>query len=298
MAIKLRLLIAAMLFSFHSIAMAYWPSVGECYEIDGPANIRDAINGKSLLSLNSRHKVRILEVHDSGWFKITFSPHPNICGSGSIGWTYKYNLKPLARDIIDLVESDRARFIVNDDHYPRPSIYYDEKMKGVWLFGEFQSMDAESGQELTLSNPMLLNQYCDDGSQIVNELISVYLDYGGDSGVYSPRFNFKKKTSSACLTVNGSIIDLEQNIESKVTQPYCEILVKEGKEEIRKYWGQESSLEITEKTVSCDYIKFPFQLGSSKLSITKVNYNVAPSFHRWDLWVDNKRYELGQVGIP
>lgn len=297
---KIKLLLCVLFLFISSKADAYWPQKGECFVIDGPANIRDNIKGKLLGTLDSDHIVKIEDVSLSGWFKVSYSEHPDVCGGNITGWTYKFNLKPLATEISELISNKKAQLIYPKEHYPSFMLSYDYDEQGVEVFGELLKMTDEPEQEVLMENPFLLLQYCSDGKLIINELKSVYFAYGGDRGSYLPEFKFKNKISSACLTVNGSIKGVENKIMNLHNDEICKEVVLREKQAYKNSFlnPDDFDMKYNEKMFTCEDIEFPFSKNEEPLYIKLFNRDSAPSFHEWSLWMGDNNFSLGNAVYP
>ncbi len=213
---SLLFLILVLIFTFN-VVHANDFDIGECYPIDGPANIRNEPGGKVVDSLGHGKFVRIKKKNDSGWYFIEYMSHSNqnLCPTQNDtrlkkGWTYKNNLA-IGLPLVELINKGKV-LIANQVLFPRDVNKF--LNKPIALHKDYGELGVP--KIISLNEQLKINVYSLSGVIQNNEVISFQVVF--DAGYQAVTINTKHKLpEGCCVLVNGFINEFSSNYtESKM----------------------------------------------------------------------------------
>ena len=207
----------------HSV-YAYSIYKGECYSIDGPANVRTTPKGKTLESLKNGTIVKVIDIKNK-WYLIEYSTNKfksncSFTGNTTKAWTYYKNILLPTTKLMNLTSS--GKIIVSTSEIDLSG------QKSTDFLGEKYNIECNDSKEeqcyLKIPQPFEISEYCLNGKNQRNRIRKVYIEYGGDAHKWLTDIKYEQPLLKGnCIVVNGTIASHQYNTKAETNVKYMNI---------------------------------------------------------------------------
>lgn len=202
---KFRVAVALASALFASAVSAYPIAVGDCYTIDGPANLRDKPGGKVVSSLNNGSRVRVVDGDRGAWYLVEYASEKTVSNcrfdGAEKGWTHFTNLLPEGRPLAELAREEKVMYADSEI-----DLYGSDSARFLGKEYPIDCGDETAPCRLTIPQPFEITVHCLSGRSHRARVSRVDLYYGGDQDAWLTDIVFQGNIpAEGCVIVDGAI---------------------------------------------------------------------------------------------